>query len=186
MCVLAKHESIFQMKQTNWHVITGAPCAGKTAVIRELERRGYMVVHEVARAYIDAELGMGKDLAQIKADLPGFEELILKTKVGIEAGLDPAAVVFLDRAVPDSIAYYQQAGLDPAGPFKSSSVFRYRQIFLFERIRFKTDAVRSEDDRIAAELDRLLEAAYRKLGYCPVRVPLMPVGARVDFILKRV
>ena len=31
---------------TNWHVITGAPCSGKTTVIRELERRGYSVVHE--------------------------------------------------------------------------------------------------------------------------------------------
>jgi len=174
------------MKQTNWHVITGAPCAGKTAVIRELECRGYAVVHEAARAYIDAELGMGKDLAQIKADLPGFEGHILKTKVGIEAGLDPAAVVFLDRAVPDSIAYYQQAGLDPAEPFDCSRTFRYKEIFIFERIGFKTDEVRSEDDRIAAELDRLLEAAYRKLGYCPVRVPLMPVGERVEFILKSV
>ena len=174
------------MEQTNWHVITGAPCSGKTAVVTELERRGYVVVHEVARAYIDAEISKGRDLRQIKADLPAFEAHILKTKARIEAGLDPDTVVFLDRAVPDSIAYFQLAGLDPAEPFKSSSVFRYRQIFLFERIRFQTDVVRSEDDRIAADLDRLLEAAYCKLGYRPVRVPLMPVDERVDFIMKRI
>jgi len=173
------------MKQTNWQVITGAPCSGKTAVIRELERRGYTVVHEVARGYIDAELSKGKDLQQIKADLPAFEEHILKTKVRIEAGLNPDAVVFLDRAVPDSIAYYQLEGLDPAEPFDCSRTFRYKEIFIFERIGFKTDEVRSEDDRIASELDRLLEAAYRKLGYCPVRVPLMSIVERVDFILKR-
>ncbi|MBW2239191.1 MAG: AAA family ATPase [Deltaproteobacteria bacterium] len=34
------------MQQTNWHVITGAPCSGKTSVICELERRGHPVVHE--------------------------------------------------------------------------------------------------------------------------------------------
>jgi len=174
------------MKKTNWHVITGAPCAGKTAVILELEYRGYAVVHEVARAYIDAEIGKGRDMRQIKTDLPAFEGHILKTKARIESGLDPDAVVFLDRAVPDSIAYCQLAGLDPAEPIKSSSVFCYRQILLFERIRFKTDAVRSEDDRIAASLDRLLEAAYCKLGYRPVRVPLMPIDERVDFIMKRI
>ena len=174
------------MKKTNWHVITGAPCAGKTAVATELKRCGYAVVHEVARAYIDAEISKGRDLRQIKADLPAFERHILKTKARIEAGLDPDAVVFLDRAVPDSIAYFQLAGLDPAEPFKSSSVFRYKEIFLFERIRFKTDAVRSEDDRIAASLDRLLEAAYRKLGYRPVRVSLMPIEERVDYILQRI
>jgi predicted ATPase len=174
------------MKQTNWQVITGAPCSGKTAVIHELEQRGYVVVHEVARAYIDAEISKGKDVRQIKADLPAFEGHILKTKVRIEAGLEPDAVVFLDRAVPDSIAYYELAGLDPAAPFKSSCAFRYRQIFLFERIQFKTDAVRSEDNRIAAGLERLLESAYRKLGYRPVRVPLLPVAERVDLILERI
>jgi len=174
------------MKKTNWHVITGAPCAGKTAVILELERRGYTVVHEVARAYIDAEIGKGRDLRQIKADLPVFEGHILKTKVRIEAGLDPEDIVFLDRAVPDSIAYYQLTGLDPAEPFERSRAMRYKQIFLFERIQFKTDAVRSEDDHIAAGLDRLLEAAYRKLGYTPVRVPLMPVDERVDYVLEKI
>jgi len=174
------------MKQTNWHVITGAPCAGKTAIICELERRGFTVVHEVARAFIDAEIGKGRGLRQIKADLPAFERHILNTKVGIEAGLDPAAVVFLDRAVPDSIAYFQQAGFDPAEPLACSRVFGYRQIFLFERIQFKTDAVRSEDDRVAAELDRLLETAYRRLGYNPMRVPLMPIDERVDYVLKHI
>ncbi|MEW6672814.1 MAG: ATP-binding protein [Thermodesulfobacteriota bacterium] len=172
------------MKHTNWHVISGAPCSGKTAVIQELERRGYTVVHEVARAYIDQELERGKDLHQIKADMPAFEGHILKTKIGIEEGLDPDAVIFLDRAVPDSIAYYQLTGLDPAEPLACSRAFRYRQVFLFERIRFKTDAVRSEDDRIAADLDRLLEAAYRKLGYRPVRVPLLPIKERTRFILQ--
>ena len=37
------------MQQTNWHVITGAPCSGKTGVIRELGQLGHLVVHEVAR-----------------------------------------------------------------------------------------------------------------------------------------
>jgi len=172
------------MKKTNWHVITGAPCSGKTAVIRELEQRGFAVVHEVARAYIDAQFSKGKDLKQIKTDLPAFEGHILNAKVRIEGGLDPEAVVFLDRAVPDSIAYYELAGLDSTEPFERSRTFRYKEIFLFERIRFKTDAVRSEDDRVAAELDRLLEAAYRRLGYRPLRVPLLPVKDRIQFILQ--
>jgi len=47
------------MRQTNWHIITGAPCSGKTTVINEIERRGIRVIHEVARAYIDRQLGKG-------------------------------------------------------------------------------------------------------------------------------
>ena len=57
------------MQQTNWHVITGAPCSGKTAVISELEHLGYPVVHEVARAYIDERLQHGETIAQIKAEI---------------------------------------------------------------------------------------------------------------------
>jgi len=57
------------MQQTNWHVITGAPCSGKTSVICELERLGHPVVHEAARAYIDKELEKGKTMARIKADI---------------------------------------------------------------------------------------------------------------------
>jgi len=174
------------MLSTNWHVITGAPCSGKTAVIRELEQRGYPVVHEVARAFIEAEIRNGKDIQQVKADLSAFERHILFRKIEIETGLDPSAVVFLDRAIPDSIAYFQFSGLEADEPFQNSSVFRYKQIFIFDRISVKTDAVRWEDDRTAAELDNLLTAAYCKLGYSPVRVPLLPIDRRVEFVLERV
>jgi predicted ATPase len=62
---------------TKWSVITGAPCSGKTAVIRVLEQQGHKVVHEVARAYIDNELKKGKALTEIKADEWLFERHIL-------------------------------------------------------------------------------------------------------------
>ena len=57
------------VRRTNWYVITGAPCSGKTSVINAFEQQGFLVVHEVARAYIDEELQQGKSLKQIKADV---------------------------------------------------------------------------------------------------------------------
>jgi len=30
------------MRQTNWHIITGAPCSGKTTVINEIERFDFL------------------------------------------------------------------------------------------------------------------------------------------------
>ncbi len=50
-------------KKTQWHVITGPPCSGKTAVIDELANRGYQVVPEVAGAYIDSQLSRGVTLS---------------------------------------------------------------------------------------------------------------------------
>ncbi len=117
------------MQRTNWYVITGAPCSGKTAVISALEQRGYPVVHEVARAYIDKELKNGKSIAKIKSDVLLFERHILYKKIEIEKSLSKDATVFLDRGVPDSIGYYILEGLYPDEPIKKSKQTRYKKIF---------------------------------------------------------
>ena len=38
--------------QTNWHVITGAPCSGKSTLIDQLANHGFQTVPESARLYI--------------------------------------------------------------------------------------------------------------------------------------
>lgn len=170
---------------TKWYVITGAPCSGKTAVITQLEQRGYAVVHEVARAYIDTELVRGKTLEQIKADEWAFEHRILMAKVKIEAALARDEIIFLDRAVPDSIAYYKLCGLDPAEPLQRSQTLCYRKIFLFERLTFLADPVRSEDETTAQRLGHLIEESYQSLGYKLIHVPPASVADRTEFVLAR-
>lgn len=172
-------------RPTNWHVLTGAPCAGKTSVIEMLARRGYTVVHEVARAYIDRQLAEGRTLAQIKADAKSFEKIILMQKVGIETALPPDEIVFLDRAVPDSVAYYRVEGLDPEEPLHYSRLFRYGSVFFLERLGCRQDAVRWETDRAAGDLDTLIAQAYAGLGYDLIRVPVLSIAERTDYILDR-
>lgn len=174
------------MQQTNWIVITGAPCSGKTSVICALEKKGYSVVHEVARALIDKALQQGLSLAEIKSDESAFEYRILEEKEKIEAGLSPTALIFLDRAIPDSLAYFIHAGLDPDLPLKKSRLYHYKKIFLFERFRFKRDKVRIEDEIIAEKLDRLLWESYQLLKYDVIRVPVLPVAERTEYILSRI
>ena len=77
------------MQPTGWYVITGAPCAGKTSVVLNLERRGYPVVHETARAYIEERQSAGESLALIRSDELAFEREILRRKIEIEASLPP-------------------------------------------------------------------------------------------------
>jgi len=124
------------MHFTNWYVITGAPSSGKTSVICELELLGYRVVHEVARAFIDEELKKGKTIEQIKSDELAFERHILYEKIKIEESLPKKEIIFLDRAVPDSIAYFKSAGLNPDEPIKKSKIVHYKKISLFERLGF--------------------------------------------------
>ena len=174
------------MRYTNWNVITGAPSSGKTSVICELEKLGYRVVHEVARAYIDEELQKGKSLKQIKADQLYFERHILYKKIEIEEALPDDEVIFLDRAIPDSIAYFKLEQLNPDEPTEKSRAIRYNKIFLFDRLWLENDPVRSEDDKIATQLERLLESSYRNLGYKVIRVPIFSVKLRTDFILRQI
>jgi predicted ATPase len=172
------------MRAANWYVITGAPSSGKTSVICELERLDYRVVHEVARAFIDEELKKGKTIEQIKADELAFERHILYKKIKIEESLPKKEIIFLDRAVPDSIAYFKSAGLNPNEPVKKSKLVRYKKIFLFERLEFEKDRVRSENQLKAAEIELLLEKAYQMLDYDIVYVPVLSIQKRTDFILQ--
>lgn len=174
------------MQETNWHVITGAPCSGKTAVICELERLGHQVVHEVAREYIDERLQHEQTISQIKADILSFESHILQKKIEIERSRLKEETVFLDRAVPDSIGYYILEGLDPYDPIQKSRLWRYKNIFFFDRIPFEKDPVRSENDKIASRIEGLLKESYRMLGYEITFVPLMSISERVRLILKHV
>ncbi len=172
------------MRFTNWYVITGAPCSGKTAVICYLERLGYRVVHEAARAYIDGEIKKGKIIDQIKTDESAFEHHIFSKKIEIENSLPEDMIIFLDRAVPDSIAYFKLAGLNTDEPIQKSKIVRYKKIFLFERLKLEKDEVQSEDEAKAASLDRLLEESYQMLGYDVVRIPLLSVKDRVEYTLQ--
>jgi predicted ATPase len=158
----------------------------RTSVIREIERRGHQVIHEVARAYIDRQLSRGWQIDQIKADIRQFEHHILHEKIRIEASLKKADPIFFDRGVPDSIAYFVLEGLDPAEPLKYSRQTGYSRVFFFERLNFHQDDVRSEDDVIAARLNDLLLDAYEKAGYTVIMVPVMAVKDRADLILEAI
>ena len=52
--------------KTNWNVITGGPCTGKTTVVDLLAKRGYKTTIEHARHYIDTQKIKGKTIEEIK------------------------------------------------------------------------------------------------------------------------
>jgi len=173
-------------RQTRWCVITGAPCSGKTTVINALDQKGFRIVPETARAFIDDQLARGQSLAEIRSDVLAFERHILMEKIRTEHQLPVDETIFLDRAVPDSIAYFLDAGLDPEEPKKASRQFKYRRIFFLDRLPFAADTVRMEDDATAASLEDALKKSYAGLGYPLTRIPVLPVELRVDMILQHV
>ena len=172
------------MTATNWCVITGAPSSGKTTLVLALEKAGYPVVHEVARALIQFEMAQGRTLEQIRSDVKSFENRILKAKVAVEAKLLKDELIFFDRGIPDSIAYFEIAGLDPLPAIAKSPSNHYRKIFLLDPLFFKKDRVRIEGKETAVTLGRALEKSYKKLGYKVNRIAVMPTQERLRAVLE--
>lgn len=173
----------FKIK-TNWCVITGAPSSGKTSVIDELARRSYHTEPEVARELIEDCMKHGQKLEEIRAKSEWLQEEILRLKLAREESQDPQQLVFLDRGIPDSLTYFRIAGLDLTAAERASHEFRYSQVFIFERLSVIQDGIRTESDEIAHQIDLALERDYRELDYVPIRVSVLPISERADFILR--
>lgn len=174
------------MSETNWYVVTGAPSSGKTTLVQELEKLGCRVVHEVARAYIETQMKQGRTLEEIRADKRSFENWILHAKIAIETELPKDHVIIFDRAIPDSIAYFEVAGLDAREAIEKSPRNRYKKVFLLGRLPYQVDHARIEDNQIAIDLDQSLEQSYRMLGYDVMRINAMPVEERVKIVLHEI
>lgn len=170
--------------ETNWCAITGAPSSGKTAVITELSRRGYRTESEIARELIEGCLKRGEKLEEVRARNAWLQSEILRLKLKREQSQDPRSIIFLDRGIPDSLTYFRIAGLDLRTAKEASIEFHYRHVFIFDRLPLVVDGIRSENDTIAQQIDLYLEQDYRALGYEPIRVPVMSISERADFILQ--
>ncbi len=172
--------------QTAWCVFTGVPCSGKSTTLNALKSLGYKCVPEAARDHIEKELAKGHTLAEIRRDEGAFQIELIKIKLAIESGLLPQEVIFLDRAIPDSISYLKIAGLDPGPAIKAAQTFHYNHVFIFDPLPFQADGVRTENDQTISVLDKQLDQDYRDLGYDVIHIPVMPVQARLDLILQQV
>ncbi len=150
--------------QTNWHVITGAACSGKTTRVDLLTDKGFQTAPETARQYIDREMARGRTIDEIFEDVatePGIEDMQLR----IEHGLRAIDVAFLDRALPDSLTFRRLTGLDPNEILAECFHHRYASVFVLDRLPFQQNGARIEDDAIAGYLDEWLPRDYSALGY---------------------
>ncbi len=171
---------------TNWVAIIGAPSSGKSSVIDELAARGYKTEPEVARAYIEERLAAGASLDEVRgpAGVQHMQKQIFARSVARDEQLDPTALIFFDRGLGDAIFYYQRAGLDPAPVWDVSRHYRYRAVFMLERLPITADNIRTEDDAAAQQMQQAFYDDYTALGYDVIMVPVMSVAARTDFILQ--
>ncbi len=173
------------MKTPPWYVITGNVSSGKSTLIQELAIRGYQTVPESSRVLIDRYRANGVSAQELRKDEARFQKMVFELKLQVEKLLPKDKPVFLDRGLPDSIAYAQVCGLNPK-IFNDPLPNRYRKIFFLEEVSFEQDYARVEDEQTRKKIGPLLLKAYQDLNYEVIHVPALVVEKRVLFILDRI
>ncbi len=167
-------------------VITGGPCTGKTSVVENLKELGYHTLPEAARKVIEEQEKIGSDALPWKDKLK-FQNLVLKKQIEQERGIpENAEIVFLDRGIPDGIAYLRVAGLPvPEEYYSAAEEHRYDFVFLLEELPFfENDSARRESPEERKIIQREINRVYEELGYGVAEVPFMSVEERINYILR--
>ena len=163
--------------QTNWHVLTGAACSGKTTLINQLEDRGFQTVPESARQYIDLEQAKGRIFDDIFGNAVDDCNM-MRLQLRIEQSIEVTDAIFLDRALPDSLTFHRFCGLNPNEILADCFQFHFASVFLLDRLPFQQDGARIDHDATSCLLDEWLVRDYVALGNDIVRVPVCAAAKR--------
>lgn len=178
-------EASTKIKQTNWYVITGGPSSGKTTTVNLLKDRGYITTFEHARHYLDTQRLKGKTVEETRRKQGEFQLGVLEMQIEQENEISPEVMVFLDRAIPDALAYYRFLNLPVHEKLTQAlQTVSYRKIFVLDSLPIKMDYARNEDSAAQKIIHDLLIEVYQSLHFPVVRVPVLPPEERVEFILK--
>lgn len=172
-------------------IITGAPGAGKTAIIRQLELEGFSVVDEAATDIIAAAHAQGIDQPWAN---PSFIDAIanLQKDRQIRASCQPDEIQFHDRCVVCTAALAVYLGY-PFSPVLTAELERIRSEAIYQNlvlfVRNLGFVTHTEARRISFEdilrFEKIHEETYRGFGFELVSVEPGTLAERVVAI-KRV
>jgi predicted ATPase len=177
------------MNQIGKYVITGGPGSGKTTLLDSLRQNGYHCSAEVSRRMIMQQVELGSDCLPW-LDVACFSLKVLDEMINEWANVPVEQVTFFDRGIPDVIAYLKLAGLSndklyyeqlKAHPYQ-------RTVFILPPWQeiYVNDPERWQSYEESVTIYQMIRETYIHGGYQLIEVPLIPVGQRVQFVLRHI
>ncbi len=169
-------------------VLIGGPSSGKTTLINKLKEHGHVCYPEVSREVIKG--AQEKGIEQLFLEQPLlFSELLLegRKKQFFSAKNEEANIVFLDRGIPDVLAYMHYIGDSyPAFFDEACKEHKYSKIFILPTWKeiYVSDDERYESYEQALLIQEHLVETYKKYGYELIEVPKDTVENRMQFLLQ--
>ena len=169
-------------------VIIGGPGTGKTTIIDGLVSKGYCCYPEISREVTMEAKKQGIEQLFLEKPLL-FSELLLegRKKQYANALQEPTNIVFIDRGIPDVLAYMHYIGDSyPAFFDQACREHTYTKIFIlppWEEI-YESDDARYENFEQAKLIYTHLVETYQKYGYNLIEVPKGTVEYRINYILE--
>lgn len=169
-------------------VITGGPGTGKTTIIDQLIVDGYTCFPEISRQIIFDAKKNGIEQLFLENSLL-FSDLLLEGRIKQfeEANYHENELVFLDRGIPDILAYMHYIGDSYPEAFDEACLkSMYSKVFILPPWKeiYKSDEARYENFEQATLIYNHLKETYQKYGYQTIEVPVGKLEDRVQFILN--
>lgn len=166
-------------------ILTGAPGAGKTKLIRLLEAEGRCVVEEAATDLIAREQARG--VAEPWAS-PKFIDDLVEVQRARQAAAD-GVLQFYDRSPVCTLALARWLGYEPSGALQAEldriereQVYE-RQVLFVQNLGFITPtAARRINFEDSLRFEAVHAETYRELGYECVPIPAMPLPERLAIL----
>jgi predicted ATPase len=187
---LSKFVTNFLIVQKKIKVIIGGPGTGKTSIIDELNARGYCCYPEISREVTMEAKKQGIDQLFLEQPLL-FSELLLegRKKQYLEALNEPHEVVFIDRGIPDVLAYMHYIGDSYPSFFDAACRENiYSEVYILPPWKeiYVSDEARYENYEQSELIHNHLVETYTKYGYNLIEVPKDSLDNRILFILDKI
>lgn len=176
--------SVFMTKKI---VITGGPSTGKTTLINALKQLGYNCFDEISRQVTLEARQQGIEQLFLEDPLLFSQKLLEgRTEQFKSAEKATSNLVFLDRGIPDVLAYMDYIGDTYPKEFTDRcTAHRYDAVVVLQPWEdiYATDEERYESFEQAKLIHHHLESTYTRFKYNLIELPKDTVPNRVNFLL---